>query len=149
MILAGRVLSRLMSDMPLGRKVALIPMLTLLLTGLMLALSVYTGVRNTAALRVLDNAVFEPLDQAQTLKDGITLLHTRLFALLSIGNNQVNPDAQTASAADLLARLETQERTFNAFLDGNTAIPPPLALRLRQEMAGRRAAARNHRLRRL
>ncbi|MFL5283175.1 MAG: hypothetical protein ACJ8AW_19835 [Rhodopila sp.] len=56
--------------------------------------------------------------------------------MLSIGNNQVNPDVQKASAADLIARLDTQVAAFNAFLAGNTAIPPPLAQRLREEMAG-------------
>ncbi|MFL5256519.1 MAG: hypothetical protein ACJ8AI_27215 [Rhodopila sp.] len=136
MTIARRLLSsRFMSDMALGRKVALIPMLTLLLTGLMLALFVYMGDRNTAALRALDRAVFESLNCAQTLKDGITRLHARLFAVLSIGNNQVNPDAQKASATDLIARLDTQVAAFNAFLAGNTAIPPPLAQRLREEMA--------------
>ncbi|MFL5283176.1 MAG: hypothetical protein ACJ8AW_19840 [Rhodopila sp.] len=70
MTITRRLLSsRFMSDMALGRKVALIPMLTLLLTGLMLALFVYMGDRNTAALRALDRAVFEPLNRAQKLKD--------------------------------------------------------------------------------
>ena len=78
-------------NLSLGRKVALIPALTLLLMGMMLTVAMRMGERNTGALRVLDRDVFEPLNRAQTLKDEITLLHTRLFALLSIGNNETNP----------------------------------------------------------
>ena len=47
--------------------------------GLMLAVAVQMGQRNTGALRALDRDVFEPLNRAQTLKDEIALLHTRLF----------------------------------------------------------------------
>ncbi|WP_158258254.1 putative bifunctional diguanylate cyclase/phosphodiesterase [Rhodopila globiformis] len=125
---------RTLSDLPLGRKVALIPALTLLMASLMLALFVHLGVRNTAALRALDHAVYEPLNQAQTLKDDITRLHTRLFAVLAIGNDRVDPAARKASAADLAARLDATVTAFNAFLAGNATIPQPLADRLRQEM---------------
>jgi hypothetical protein len=84
----------MLRNLSLARKVALIPALTLLLIGLMLTLAMRMGERNTAALRVLDRDVFEPLNRAQMLKDRITLLHTHLFALLSVGNNETNPAAQ-------------------------------------------------------
>src|SRR5580658_4041140 len=106
---AGRVVFR---DLSLGHKVALIPALTLLLMGLMLAVGVRTGARNTAALSTLDRDVFEPLNRAQTLKDGITQLHTRLFALLSLGTNQSDPAAQKAAAGTLLAQLDEEVTSF-------------------------------------
>src|ERR1700722_16875799 len=80
-----------LGNLSLARKVALIPALTLLLLGLMLTVAMQMGQRNTEALRALDRDVFEPLTRAQTRKDEITLLHTRLFALLSVGNNETNP----------------------------------------------------------
>jgi diguanylate cyclase (GGDEF)-like protein len=123
------------SDLSLGRKVALIPALTLLLMGLMLAVAVQMGERNTLALRALDRDVFDPLNRAQTLKDGITLLHTRLFALLSIGNNETNPAAQKAHAEALLARLNAAEKNVAGFLDTSGAVPLPVAARLRAEFA--------------
>ena len=62
--------------------------------GVMLAVAAHMGERNTAALRALDHDVFEPLNRAQTAKDGITLLHAHLFALLSLGTNESDPVAQ-------------------------------------------------------
>ena len=98
-------------NLSLGRKVALIPALTLLLMGMMLAVAMQMGERNTGALRVLDRDVFEPLNRAQTLKDEITLLHTRLFALLSIGNNETNPAGPESQRgrADRAARHRSGE----------------------------------------
>ena len=102
-------------NLSLGRKVALIPALTLLLMGLMLAVAMQMGERNTGALRDLDRDVFEPLNRAQTLKDEITLLHTRLFALLSIGNNETNPAAQKASADALIAQPRRRSGELRPF----------------------------------
>lgn len=130
------------SNLSLAHKVALIPALTLLLMGLMLAVAVQMGERNTAALRVLDRDVFEPLNRAQTLKDDITLLHTRLFALLSIGNNETNPAAQKANAEALAARLDTEVRNVARFLKTSNAVPPPVAARLREEFAAYAAKVR-------
>jgi diguanylate cyclase (GGDEF)-like protein len=130
------------NSLSLARKVALIPALTLLLMGLMLAVAVQMGERNTMALRALDRNVFEPLSRAQTLKDGITLLHTRLFALLSIGNNETNPVAQKANAEALIARLDAEVLDVNLFLDANGAVPPPVATRLREEFAAYAAKVR-------
>ena len=59
--LARCALSSGFSSLSLARKVALIPGLTLLLMGLMLAVAVRMGDRNTVSLRGLDNDVFEPL----------------------------------------------------------------------------------------
>ena len=127
-------------SLSLGHKVALIPALTLLLMGLMLAVAMQMGERNTGALRDLDRDVFEPLNRAQTLKDEITLLHTRLFALLSIGNNETNPMAQKASADALIAQLNVEVANFDRFLDANTAVSPAFASGLRaafRDYAGR------------
>ena len=122
-------------DLSLGRKVALIPALTLLLMGLMLAVAVRTGERNTAALSALDRDVFEPLNRAQTMKDGITQLHTRLFALLSLGTNQSDPAAQKAAADVLIAQLDEEVARFARLLDATGAVPPAIAARLRAEFA--------------
>jgi diguanylate cyclase (GGDEF)-like protein len=127
-------------NLSLVRKVALIPALTLLLMGMMLTVAMQMGERNTGALRVLDRDVFEPLNRAQTLKDEITQLHTRLFALLSTGNNETNPLAQKASADALIAQLDTEVVNFNHFLAANTAVSPEVASRLREafrDYAGR------------
>ena len=97
-----------LGNLSLARKVALIPALTLLLLCLMLVVGMRMGERNTDALRALDVDVFEPLNRAQTLKDQITLLHTRLFALLSIGNNENDPEAQQAHAETLLQQARNR-----------------------------------------
>jgi diguanylate cyclase (GGDEF)-like protein len=121
------------SNLSLGCKVALIPALTLLLMGLMLAVAVQMSERNTAALRTLDRDVFEPLNRAQTLIDGITLLHTRLFVLLSMGNNESNPVAQKANAEALVQELDTAVTDFGQFLAATSAVPPQMAARLHAE----------------
>jgi diguanylate cyclase (GGDEF)-like protein len=123
------------ANLSLGCKVALIPALTLLLMGLMLGVAVQMSERNTAALRALDRDVFEPLNRAQTLIDAITLLHTRLFVLLSMGTNEANPVAQKANAEALILRLDTEVASFGHFLDATSAVPPPVAARLRAEFA--------------
>jgi diguanylate cyclase (GGDEF)-like protein len=113
----------------------LIPGLTLLLMGLMLAVAVQTGERNTAALSALDRDVFEPLNRAQTMKDGITQLHTQLFALLSLGTNQSDPAAQKAAAEALITQLDEEMAKFGRLLDATSAAPPAIAARLRGEFA--------------
>ncbi len=128
-------ISAAFSNLSLSHKVALIPTLTLLLMCLMLAIAVRMGERNTAALRMLDSDVFEPLDRAQTLKDDITLLHTQLFAILSIGNNKSDPVAQKAAAKALIARLDLATAHFKRFLDTTHAVPLPDVARLRDAFA--------------
>ena len=123
------------SDLSLALKVALIPALTLLVMGVMLAVAAQMGERNTAALRALDHDVFEPLNRAQTTKDGITLLHAHLFALLSLGNNEFDPVAQRARAEKLVARLDAETKDFSRFLDETSAVPPDFADRLRARFA--------------
>ena len=123
------------SNLSLARKVALIPALTLLLMGLMLAVAVRLGEQNTAALRALDRDVFEPLNRALTLRDEIALLHTRLFALLSTGINEANPAAQKANAEALIARLDVEVSNVARFLDTSSAVLPPAAIRMREEFA--------------
>jgi diguanylate cyclase (GGDEF)-like protein len=129
-------------NLSLGRKVALIPGLTLLLMGLMLAVGVQTGEQNTAALSALDRDVFEPLNRAQTMKDGITQLHTELFALLSLGTNQSDPAAQKAGAGTLIAQLDDEVTTFGRLLDATGAVPPAIAVRLREEFSTYAAGVR-------
>jgi diguanylate cyclase (GGDEF)-like protein len=126
-------LASVLGNLSLARKVALIPALTLLLMGLMLTVAVRMGEQNTAALNALDRDVFEPLNRAQTTENWIMALHTRLFALLSIGNNETDPAAQKAGADALVARLDSDVTSFNRFLDDNTAVPAPMASRLREE----------------
>jgi hypothetical protein len=65
----------------------------------MLVFAMQTGERSTTALRALDVDVFEPPIRAQIAKDGITLVHTSLYGMLSIGADEVNPVAQTAKGA--------------------------------------------------
>ncbi|HUB46695.1 MAG TPA: EAL domain-containing protein [Acetobacteraceae bacterium] len=132
-----------LGNMSLARKVALIPALTLLLLGLMLTVATRMGERNTIALRALDRDVFEPLNLAQMLKDETTLLHTRIFALLSIGINETNPAAQTASADAVLLRLDAETANFNRLLAANSAVPPVVAARLRKEFDDYASRARD------
>jgi diguanylate cyclase (GGDEF)-like protein len=120
-------------SLSLARKVVLIPALTALLLGLMLAVAMRMGERNTEALRALDRDVFEPLSRAQTLKDDVTLLHTRLFALLSIGNNQANPALQRSGADALALQIDSETVKFDHFLDANAAVVRPMASQLRAE----------------
>ncbi len=132
----------LFRNLSLGRKVALIPGLTLLLMGLMLAVAVQTSEQNTAAMSALDRDVFEPLNRAQTMKDGITQLHTRLFALLSLGTNQFDPASQKAAAGALIAQLDEEVKSFGRLLDATGAVPPGIASRLRKEFATYTAGVR-------
>jgi diguanylate cyclase (GGDEF)-like protein len=129
-------------NLSLGYKVALIHVLTLLLMGLMLAVAVQTGERHTAALSALDRDVFEPLNRAQTMKDEITQLHTGLFALLSLGTNELDPAAQKAAAGALTAQLDEEVRRFDLFLDAISAVPPAVAARLHKEFASYAAGVR-------
>jgi diguanylate cyclase (GGDEF)-like protein len=122
-------------NLSLARKVVLIPALTLLLMGMMLTVAMQMGEQNTGALRALDRDVFEPLNRAQTLKDEVTLLHSRLFALLSLGNNETNPVAQNASADALVVQLDIEVANFNHFLEANAAVPPLVASQLREAFA--------------
>ncbi len=130
-------------NLSLGHKVALIPALTLLLMGLMLAVAVRTSQQNTAALSALDRDVFEPLSRAQTMKDGITQLHTRLFELLSLGTNQSDPAAQKAAAAALIVQLDAEVARFAGLLDATGAVPSAIAARLREEFARYTAGVRD------
>src|SRR5580658_569855 len=70
-------------DLPLARKVLLIPVLTLLLLGVILAVAVNDAACNTATLKHLDQDTFAPLHRGLVLKDRMSLIHGRLFALLS------------------------------------------------------------------
>jgi diguanylate cyclase (GGDEF)-like protein len=120
------------SNLSLAYKIALIPAITLLLIGLMLAGVIRVGERQTAALRALDSDVFEPLNRAQTLKDEITLLHTHLFALLSLGTNVADPIVQAASAEALLTQLGAAVTDVARFLEMTSVVPPPTAERLHE-----------------
>jgi diguanylate cyclase (GGDEF)-like protein len=113
-----------LSNLSLPRKVALIPLLTLLLMGLTIVVAEHMAEHNTSALRAIDRDVFEPLNRAQTLKDRITLLHTRLFALLSIGSNQSDPRAQQRSAEELAVQLDAERARFGGFLAATTEMMP-------------------------
>src|SRR5262249_45812406 len=74
----------------------------------MLGVAVVGASHATQALRDLDGNVFEPLGNARSLKDGITLFHARLFALLSKGANESDAAAQQAAAQALPALLARQ-----------------------------------------
>jgi diguanylate cyclase (GGDEF)-like protein len=132
-----------LGNVSLVRKVALIPALTLLLMGLMLTVALQMGDRNTDGLRTLDRDVFEPLSRAQTLKDEITLLHTHLFALLSIGNNETNPTAQKANADTVLSQISTAVANFDRFVGTNPAVPPSVLSRLCEEFGDYAGKARD------
>jgi hypothetical protein len=85
-----------------------------------LAFAVQTGERSTTALRALDVDVLEPFNRAQMAKDGIMLVHTSLYGMLSIGADEVNPVAQNAKGAALQALLDAQTAGFSGFLDSKT-----------------------------
>ncbi len=68
-------------------------------------------------------------------KDGITLLHAHLFALLSLGTNEFDPIAQRDRTEKLIARLDTETKNFSRFLDGTAAVPPASADHLRASFA--------------
>lgn len=123
-------------------KVALTPTLILLMMGLMLAVAGRMGERNTAALRALDQNVFEPLNQAQSIKGGITLVHTRLFALLATNANEVNQAAQKTKAAILLGQLEAEETRLADFLGSTAMVSPAQGRQLRDEFASYAALVR-------
>ena len=131
-----------LSNLSLTRKVALIPALTMLLMGLMLALAMQMGGRQTAALRTLDRDVFDPLSNAQTLQDKITLLHSRMFALLSLGTNEADQSAQKADAEALILRLDATAADFVHFLDTTAVLPPATAARLSLAFSAYAAAVR-------
>jgi PAS domain-containing protein len=130
-------------NLSLARKVALIPALTLLLMGLMLSVALQMGERNTAALRALDRDVFEPLNRAQTLKDEITLMHTRLFALLSLGNTEADPAAQKSGADAVIRQLDTAAVHFDQFLDTISAMATSQRATLRGDFASYAARVRD------
>jgi diguanylate cyclase (GGDEF)-like protein len=111
------MMSHAFRNLSLARKVALIPALTVLMMGIMFAAAIHTSWRNTETLQSLDRSVFEPLNRAQIFKDGITLLHTRLFALLSVGANETNPAAQKAGAEALASLLQVQTANFERLLE--------------------------------
>jgi diguanylate cyclase (GGDEF)-like protein len=132
----GSRAGRAFADLPLARKVALIPVLTLLLMGVMLAGGVQLNLRSTAALRSLDADVLEPLDRARAMQEGVTLLHTRLFALLSSGANESDLAAQKAREAALRDALGTRRAALEALLATPRASFGPAAEQLRLEFGG-------------
>ena len=123
----------MLRHLSLARKVALIPTLTMVLMVVMLAVAIQTGEQQTTAMRTLDHDVFEPLNRAQTLKAETTLLHTRLFALLSLGINEADPSAQKANAGALLMQLDATTVNIGRFLDTTSGVLPDIASRLREE----------------
>lgn len=130
-------------NLPLARKVALIPTITLGIMALMFFLAARTGEQSTATVQALDYNVFEPLIEAETAKDDITLLQTRLLSLISIGTNENNPAAQRAAADKVLSSLDRRAERFDQFLKRSSAITPSQANTLRKEFATYAARVRD------
>jgi diguanylate cyclase (GGDEF)-like protein len=104
-------------DLPLARKVLLIPLLTLLLLGLILGVAVNDAASNTATLKRLDRDTFAPLHRGLVLKDRMSLIHGRLFALLSKKVTENDPVGWNNEAASIVEILGQQSVTLTDLTD--------------------------------
>ena len=117
--------ARWLRNLPLARKVVLVPLLTLCLMGVILGVAIFNARANTAALENLERHAILPARDAAFLMDRITLTHGRLFALLSKRANESDPEGWARDAAAVSRLLREQEdavRTMQERLQGEIAI---------------------------
>jgi diguanylate cyclase (GGDEF)-like protein len=102
---------RLLQNLPLGRKLLLIPALASSLVALMLGVAVHGAWTHTAALSALDRDVFEPLHAAYDLQDRFTLTHAAISALQFKGVIEADRVA-TRRAAEAMPQRLADEAAF-------------------------------------
>ncbi len=104
------------NNLPVAIKVFLAP-------GLLIAALVATGILALTAFNAqiattqrLDRAVFEPLRQALEVRDRATLIHARLFALMSAAANETDSKKLDAESASLSRDFETYAQDLTGYL---------------------------------
>ncbi len=108
----SRQSARWFRDLPLARKVLLIPGLTLCLMGCILGTAIFNARSNIQALEHLERDAILPARNAAYMSDRITLIHGRLFALLSKRVNESDPDGWARDADGVLRMLADQWKTL-------------------------------------
>ncbi|MDO9714183.1 EAL domain-containing protein [Paracraurococcus lichenis] len=139
------MIRRLLHDLPLARKLLLVPAVTTALAGIMVALAVNAVRTDVAAVRALDRDVFEPLNAAHHLHEGVSLLHAGLTALLLKGVVETNAreewDAAAAVMPPMLERTAEEARALRVLLRGR--VPDALAARVEGDLVSYVDAARS------
>jgi diguanylate cyclase (GGDEF)-like protein len=109
---------RYFKNLPLARKVLLIPSLTLLLLGLIVGVAVNDAATHMATLRHQRDNGFAPLHWGLVLKDNMSLVHGKLFALQSKKATEDDPIGWKNQAASLVESLAWQRVSLAALSDG-------------------------------
>jgi diguanylate cyclase (GGDEF)-like protein len=104
-------------DLPLARKVLLIPALTLLLLGLILGVAVSDAASHIESLKRQNNNGFAPLHRGLVLKDQMGLIHGRLFALLAERATENDPSGWQSEAAVIVEALARQSVLLTALTE--------------------------------
>ena len=97
---------RYFRNLPLARKVLLIPGLTLLLLGSILGLAVNDAATHITSLKHQKDNAFAPLYRGLVLKDHMSSVHGQLFALLSKRATEDDPVGWKRQAAPSSSRRE-------------------------------------------
>jgi diguanylate cyclase (GGDEF)-like protein len=115
---------RYFRNLPLARKVLLIPGLTLLLLGSILGLAVNDAATHITSLKHQKDNAFAPLYRGLVLKDHMSSVHGQLFALLSKRATEDDPVGWKRQAASSVRALAQQRVSLNALTDGVRGLVP-------------------------
>ena len=122
-------------DFPLLIKVALLPLTAILALAGVSVLGVVNTDRAQARLALLNDVVFERVQQGLTLQDSIGIFHAHLFALISTAINVAKADHRKRAVEQLRQDLEALVRSVNAIAGANGAEALVAAFRAYQEKA--------------
>ncbi|HEX2653482.1 MAG TPA: HAMP domain-containing methyl-accepting chemotaxis protein [Xanthobacteraceae bacterium] len=111
------------NNLPIAIKVFLAP-------GLSIAALLFIGLIAISALNMqisaveeLDGKVYEPLGRSLKIRDHATLIHSRLFALMSSAANETDTKKRDADAARLQAEVESYSKELDTFVKAAVADP--------------------------
>ena len=109
------------SDIPLLFKVVLSPLAAIVALVAVAILGVVNANGVETRLNVLNDVVFEEVQQGLELKDSIALFHAHLFALISAGANENDAKKHERDAAALKDKLKGLSEAVTAAMGTKTA----------------------------
>ena len=123
------------SDFPLLLKVALLPLTAILALAGVSVLALVDTDRAQARLTLLNDVVFERVQQGLALKDSVGIFHAHLFALMSTAINVAKPDHRERAVAQLRRDILGLVKSVDAIAAANGAEALATAFRAYQEKA--------------
>ena len=122
-------------DFPLLIKVALLPLTAILALAGVSVLGVVNTDRAQARLALLNDVVFERVQQGLTLQDSVGIFHAHLFALISTAVNVAKADHRKRAVAQLRQDLEALVRAVDAIVAAHGAEELAATFKAYQEKA--------------